>query len=305
MAGGRAAISQRAWARELGISHQSISQAAREGKVKLDADGRINPDLATNHAWAAHAGERKRDALSPAARLDAAGAKLRGLEYDVVVRRSYYCERELAARWLHRLADEYLRELTAFPGELYAALLSFGRPDGFLPIVCKHLAEHIAEGGDPHAAVETALDGAAARWRGHRPELQGREAPKVPAWVPPRTIREAQRRHAAATAAIEDMKIKVRSGELLADWPARLAVGDLVLAWRNSLRENFAVRRVATILAEARIPVTHESQWLFFRQIETVMASLIERVEFETSEIRPRRFAATAEISSPLRDDRG
>jgi hypothetical protein len=191
-------------------------------------------------------------------------SRLRNLEYDLLLRRAFYSERAPLAEGLHKIADAVIAGLRAFAerdGPAIAEELE-QPPAALMPLLATHLAAQIVEFGDLHGEVDKALNTAAARWKRFPPE-RGEDGPEIPEWDPPANAFEAQRRQQAATGALEDIKLKVRAGLLLADWPARKATADLLIAWRLQCLEWFAVRACAPILAALRLAVTTDNQWRF------------------------------------------
>lgn len=161
-------------------------------------------------------------------------ARLRNLEYDVLLRQAFYTERAPLAVWLRRIADRVAAGVRAFADEHGTTVAGeLSQPaKAVRALLSEYLEMQIAEFGDLHGEVEKALNGAAGRWQRFPPE-RGENGPEIPEWVAPADASEGQRRQMAATAALEDIKLRVRSGLLLADWPARKAAADLLIAWRQ------------------------------------------------------------------------
>ena len=218
-------------------------------------------------------------AILPAVGSPAPDSRLRNLEYDVMLRRAFYRERAPLAEWLRQVADAVLTGLHRFAeryGAAVATELALSAAD-MVAVLAVHLEVQISEFGDLHVEIDKALNSAAGRWKRFPPE-RGEDGPEVPSWNPPEDISEAHRRQREATAALEDIKLKVRSGELLADWPARKAVGDLLLGWRQQCLEWFAVRSCAAILAAFGLVATNERQWTFFSAVQRAMRTMLNEV---------------------------
>ena len=164
-------------------------------------------------------------------------SRLRNLEYDVMLRQAFYAERAPLAACLNKIADAVVAGLQSF-AEQYgpAVAAALGQPAAVAALLADHLDVQIAEFGDLHAEVDKALNSAAARWKRFPPERR-ENSPEVPVWDPPADIADALRRQKAATATLEDIKLKVRAGMLLADWPARKATADLLIAGRLQCME--------------------------------------------------------------------
>jgi hypothetical protein len=292
-------LSLKALARLDGTAPVTVRRARQAGRIVADADGRYDPMNPVNREWLARSKQTEWAAPPLTDRLSAASARLRNLEYDVLVRRWFYIERAPVAGWLHKTADLILTELRAFPEERVVEFLCIGQsPEQFVPILRRHMGQHIEDMGDQHAAIEKALDQAAARWRGHRPEPD-RDGPKVPPWDPPATLAEARSRHAAAVGELEDMKLRVRIGELMADWPARKAVGDLLIGWQQQCMEHFGVRHGVLILAEAGITASKQDQWNFFNLLRIPMRVLLQRVDRKIADDPDMGRFATHAPASP------
>ena len=195
------------------------------------------------------------------ARLDAANAKLATLEFEIAVRRDFYVPRDVLASRLHRQADALLAALKAFP-ESWALTLLWpveAERERFVVLLREAMARHVSETlADIHAAIERALDTAGTQWRGARPEP--RKGVELPKWTPPTTMAEAERRRAKATTELETMKVAVRRGLLLADWPARHAYSGLIIEWRDHCMEWFAVRQGPYLLSKMQRPIIHAEQ---------------------------------------------
>jgi phage terminase large subunit GpA-like protein len=227
-------------------------------------------------------------ASSPAAARTVPDSRLRNLEYDVLLRRAFYTERAPLAEGLRKIADAVIAGLRAFAerdGLTIAAEL--GQPPAALvPLLARHLAAQIVEFGNLHAEVDKALNSAAARWKRFPPE-RGEDGPEIPDWDPPASAVDAQRRQQAAIAALEDIKLRVRAGLLLADWPARKATADLLIAWRLQALEWFAVRACAPILAALKLAVTTDNQWAFFAVVQRKMRVMLTGI-VETLALGPQ-----------------
>jgi hypothetical protein len=140
------------------------------------------------------------------------------------------------------------------------------------------MARHIREVfGDIHGDIERALDKAGTQWRGHRPEP--RKGVELPPWVAPHTLAQAERRRAKATTELEAMKIAVRRGQLLAEWPARTVCGGLVIEWRQQCMEWFSVRQGPDLLTKMRRPIVHSAQWNLHMAVQGVMRTLLGNVD--------------------------
>jgi phage terminase large subunit GpA-like protein len=206
-------------------------------------------------------------------------SRLRNLEYDVVLRRAFYTERAPLAEWLHKIADAVVAGLRSF-AEQYGPTVAneLAQPaEAVVALLADHLEIQIAELGDLHAEVDKALNSAAARWKRFPPE-RGEDGPAIPPWDPPADIAEAQRRQMAAAAELEDIKLKVRAGLLLADWPARKATADLLIGWRQQCTEWFALRSCAAILAELDLVATAEHQWALFSAVQQAMRRMLSDI---------------------------
>jgi phage terminase large subunit GpA-like protein len=207
------------------------------------------------------------------------GNRLRNLEYDVLLRRTFYTERAPLAEWLHQTADAVIEGLRSF-AEQYGPAVAEGLQKPRVTVAAllgSHIAAQIVELGDLHLEIDKALNSAAARWKRFPPE-RGENGPEAPQWVPPADYAEAQRRQLAATAALEEIKLQVRSGALLADWPACKATADLLIAWRLTCLEWFAVRACASILAQLALPASNENQWGFFAAVQRAMRAMLNSI---------------------------
>jgi hypothetical protein len=174
-------------------------------------------------------------------------SRLRNLEYDLLLRRAFYTDRAPLAAGLHKIASDrgFARLRRAgWAGDRGRAAAADGGAD--------------AVAGESSGGANRRV----RRWKRFSPE-RGEDGPEIPEWAPPANAFEAQRRQQAATGALEDIKLKVRAGLLLADWPARKATADLLIAWRLQCLEWFAVRACAPILAALRLAVTTDNQWRF------------------------------------------
>jgi hypothetical protein len=90
---------------------------------------------------------------------------------------------------------------------------------------------------------------------------------------------ECERRRAKATAEIETMKVNVRRGLLLADWPARHAANSLTIDWRQNCMEWFSVRQGPMILTRMQRPIVHGEQWSLHMAIQRVMRDVLSGVD--------------------------
>jgi hypothetical protein len=206
-------------------------------------------------------------------------SRLRNLEYDVMLRQAFYAERAPLAAWLNKIADAVVAGLQSF-AEQYgpAVAAALGQPAAAVTaLLADHLDVQIAEFGYLHADVDKALNSAAARWKRFPPE-RGENGPEVLVWDPPADIADALRRQKAATATLEYIKLKVRAGMLLADWPARKATADLLIAWRLQCMEWFAVRACAPILAKLEMAATADNQWTFFAVVQQAMRAMLNSI---------------------------
>lgn len=75
------------------------------------------------------------------------------------------------------------------------------------------------------------------------------------------------------------MKVAVRRGELLADWPARRAANGLVIDWQQQCMEWFAVRQGPILLTRMHRGITHSEQWALFKALQGVMRTLLGNVD--------------------------
>jgi len=273
-------LSGRAFAVLDGSSPAAVRKARDAGHIVADAQGRYDPRHARNRAWLKREKQTERRAAKlPEARLQAASARLATLEFEVEVRRGFYVPREPLALWLHRIADALQGALRAFPEPWTVPLLwpVEEEREAFAVILREAMARQLEDMGDLHAAIERALDTAGTEWRGHRPEP--RKGVELPKWKPPTTMTEVERRRAMATMELEAMKVAVRRGQLLADWPARHAVNGLIIEWQQQCMEWFSVRQGPDLLAKMRRPIMHSEQWSLHMAVQGVMRTLLGNVD--------------------------
>jgi hypothetical protein len=96
--------------------------------------------------------------------------------------------------------------------------------------------------------------------------------------VPPANFSEAQARQTAAQARLEEIKLQVRAGILLANWPARKATADLLIGWRQQCLDWFAVRAYSAVLAGLDLEATVERQWAFFAAVQRAMRQVLGHI---------------------------
>lgn len=269
-------LSGRAFAVLDGSSPAAVRKARSAGHIVADAQGRYDPKDRRNAAWLKRERQTERQAATLSeARLQAASARLATLEFEVEVRRGFYVPRELLALRLHRVANALLLALRAFP-EPWAVPLLWEieeEREAFATALREAMARHLEDMGNLHDAIERALDEAGTSWRGHRPEP--RKGVSIPAWKPPATIAQAERRRAAATTTLETMKVEVRRGLLLAEWPARKAGNSLIIGWQQQCMEWFAVRQGAGLLVQMGRRVDHMAQWNLHQALQRVMRVML------------------------------
>jgi hypothetical protein len=269
-------LSGRAFAVLDGSSPAAVRKARDAGHIVADAQGRYDPKDRRNAAWLKREKQTERRAAKlPEARLQAASARLATLEFEVEVRCGFYVPRESLALWLHRVADTLLLALRAFPAPWAVPVLweVEEEREAFATALREAMARHLEDMGDLHAAIERALDEAGTSWRGHRPEP--RKGVGIPAWKPPATIAQAEHRRAAATTTLETMKVEVRRGLLLAEWPAQKAGNGLIIGWRQQCMEWFAVRQGAGLLVQMGRRVDHMAQWTLHQALQRVMRVML------------------------------
>jgi hypothetical protein len=273
-------LSGRAFAVLDGSSPAAVRKARDAGHIVADAQGRYDPKNRRNAAWLKREKQMERRAAKlPEARLQAASARLATLEFEVEIRRGCYVPRELLALRLHCVADALLLALRTFP-EPWAVPLLWEvekERETFATALRGAMTRHLEDMGDLHAAIEEALDKAGTSWRGARPEP--RKDVELPKWTPPTTMAEAERRRARATTELETMKVAVRRGLLLADWPARHAYSGLIIEWRDHCMEWFAVRQGPGLLSKMQRPIIHAEQWALFTAVRGVMRTLLGNVD--------------------------
>jgi hypothetical protein len=263
-----------------GSSPAAVRKARHAGHIVVDALGRYDPKDRRNAAWLKREKQTERRAAKlPEARLQAASARLATLEFEVEVRREFYVPRDLLALRLHRIADALLLALQAFP-EPWAVPLLWeveAEREAFAAALREAMARHLEDMGDLHTAIERALDEAGTSWRGHRPEP--RKGVAIPAWIPPTTIAQAERRRAAAATTLETIKLEVRRGLRLAEWPARKAGNGLIIGWRQQCMEWFAVRQGVGVLVQMGRRVDHTAQWTLHQALQRVMRVMLRGVD--------------------------
>jgi hypothetical protein len=275
------ALSGRAFARLDGCSEATVRAAHRRGRLAPDKDGRFDPGHPTNAAWLKRTKQpAQRQSGTDRARLQVANAKLQSLEFEVEVRRKYYERRAPLALSLHIYADTLLDELRRFPSAAELVILS---PDAeereaFGVVLRDAIERHVDEVlGDVHERIERELDQAGTRWRGHRPEPA--KDMQVPPFMPASTLADAERRRADAVTGLEQIKVAVRRGRLLAKWPAKNAAGGLMIDWRQQCLEWLSVRQGPHILTRMRRPITTEHQWALHRTLAAALKPLLGRVD--------------------------
>lgn len=214
--------------------------------------------------------------------LPLAEGRLRNLEYDVLLRAAFYVPREAVEPPLHRLADAVVSALRQFPKRYGRGIAQdLGRAARQVtPRLRREIATHLAELGDLHAEVTKALDSAASRWQRFPPE-RAADGPPLPEWQAPENTEEERERVRVAKVRLEDIKAKVRGGVLLAQWPARSAIGNLVLGWRTHCFDWFATRSCPGMLAGLGIDATHDQQWLYTRAVQRAMRSMLAGIAAE------------------------
>jgi hypothetical protein len=87
--------------------------------------------------------------------------------------------------------------------------------------------------------------------------------------------RRARRR---AQARLEEIKLKVRAGILLTNWPARKATADLLIGWRQQCLDWFAVRACPAVLAGLDLEATVERQWAFSAAVQRAMRQVLGHI---------------------------
>ena len=284
-------LSGRAFAVLDGSSPMAVRKAWQAGHIVADKQGRFDPTNKRNAAWLARTKQsERRTAIPPSVRLEAAIARLERQEFEVATWQAFYVERAPLSAWLHAHADCLLAALREFPGDdvvlgegpdahtvpRYVPLLWAVESEhaAFATAVRAAMAEHIDSMGDVHRSIERALDYAGADWRGYRPEAR-KGMTHDSSWLDPATMAQVERRRAAASAAMERMKVAVRSGELLAARPAERAVGRLVIGWRQSVIEQFGVRHAALLLTKMACPVNQSTQWQLFTALQGVLKGVV------------------------------
>jgi hypothetical protein len=81
--------------------------------------------------------------------------------------------------------------------------------------------------------------------------------PSPPPFRPPRTMAEAGRRYAAARGALARIRMRLRAGELLAQWPANAAAEDLRIGWIRASQDELIAAHGADLIAAAGIHPDH------------------------------------------------
>src|SRR5262249_44275315 len=151
-----------------------------------------------------------------------AEARLRGLEYELLLRRELFHDRVPIEADLRQIATVIKAGLAAFAtryGSQIAAELDL--PAGRVaPLLQPVFGGFPAGPGNMDAQIVEALDKAAAHWRRSPPE-RGKHGPGIPPWQPPQNLAEAQERERRAKAQLETLKLRIRGGELLADQEIR------------------------------------------------------------------------------------
>ena len=248
----------------------------------------IRRTSATPLGWRAPSSPNDATRYRQSVRLEAAIARLERQEFEVATWQAFYVERAPLGAWLHEHADCLLAALREFPGDeivlregarpvpRYVPLLwnVEGEWSAFATALRAAMAEHVEAMGDMHAAIERALDDAGADWRGYRP-APPKGMTRDSSWEEPATMAQAERRRAAATAALERMKVAMRRGDLLAAWPAERVVGRLVIGWRTSVIEQFGVRHAALVLTKVARPVNHSTQWQLFTALQGILKGVV------------------------------
>jgi hypothetical protein len=238
-------MTQRAFARLAGVSSPAITKAVRAGHLAVGADGRIDRGEPRNHTWLArHRPEAISPPPLPSETLTLENARLRTLEYEVLTRRAFYHEREQVAGFLHGSCDRILAGLQSFTqtyGPEMAKELGVAT-DPLLPRLQAAIDQFLSDITATHEVIDRALDGAAARWRRFPPDLPAGRRPPLPAFDPPLDLASCRNRMRAARNAMEEIRVRVRAGLLLADWPTQKAVGDIVIGVQQACIQFFTVR---------------------------------------------------------------
>jgi hypothetical protein len=244
-------------ARLAGISKQAAHKAGRRGFLDFDDDG--HPDLngAKTKAWLARQRAKTaapRDAAvddtvaavdetaTTASTLAGLNATLHGRLYDFCLWQANTCGLGRVRAELHDDADYWLRRAQALPAEVgcHIALLLGVSPVQQVTEIDAAMTAYLARVGDQHQRVEDTIAKIQASWIDH-PIRRVQRPPQIPEFAPPATVEEARARLAMARGDLVAVRMKFRSGELLATAAVRFAVGDLRIRWRAMLAEEFAI----------------------------------------------------------------
>ena len=125
-----AALSNRSFARLAGVSHQSVAQARREGRLVAGADGRLDPEQPVNAAYLALHRPAETGGGSETAQLDALLARGSLMRHVIERMEADYVERAAIAEQWRAEARRICDQLATIPERWTATVAEeLGRPE--------------------------------------------------------------------------------------------------------------------------------------------------------------------------------
>lgn len=227
------------------------------------------------------AGKPKQERQRPPAPLSL--ARLRNIEYELDLRTAQVVERgPIEAELLAYAAA--LRSYLAQFAETYGGQIAFELqlPEEALAaalrgILSDFLADYL---GTMEVQIGDALTQATAHWRRFASE-RGPEGPAPAPWVAPSSSAELVQRDREARHGIEELKLQVRSGEVLDRDDARWHRNDLIERWTYALTEELPVRAVPRLIGELQLAPEHGLQHRIHCVLASKARSLLLMVELD------------------------
>jgi hypothetical protein len=259
------------------VSQPAVYKALRRGLLDLTAGGKIDPTGPRTRAWLDnHKPKVIGLADHVSAPLAERAASLMSREYDLMLARANSVDRAQLAGKLYSEAQEWERLMRSFPTDCGAGIAALlGLPaSALVPYVEAAMTTFLRLRGDQHQVVDAALDQAAARWH-QFPAHKMEKPPSPPPFEMPATLAAAQTRYAYARGELARIRMRLRCGELLAQWPARAAAEGLRIGWIQAAQDEFVAAHGAELLAAAGLNPEHTLLWsLWMVTIERVAAPL-------------------------------
>jgi hypothetical protein len=255
--GAMAILSTRKFADLARVSEKAIRKARVSGRVVAIAGG-SNIDTAHPVNAAFLVRHLSREAAAPVATavahvgngadlhigaaLSGVNATLLGRLYDLSLWRVNTRAVENVRAELHDDADYFLRTARNLPVELGCLIsLTLGTsPTELVDRITRAMTAYLARLGDQHQRVEQVIEKVQAQWVDF-PLRRVQRPPAIPEFVAATSHPEARARLAAVRGDLVEIKMRFRSGELVARAAATFAANDLRVKWTTELGDHFPI----------------------------------------------------------------